>query len=309
MSAILERATFCTNRLLDFASEKELVAQTGHQKASWPAAIAKELVDNAIDAAEEAGTAPKITVTVDRTGITVEDNGPGIPADVVEDIPDFNVRVSSREAYVSPTRGAQGNALKTILAMPFVLDGQRGRVVIEAQGSAHVIDFAVDRIRQQPTVAHHVGLSQTTNGTRIKVEWPDSACSILADAKEQFLQIAGQHPWLNPHLTLTTDWFGERSTAVATNPAWAKWKPSDPTSPHWYTAAHLERLVAGYIAHDADRGRMRTVREFVAEFRGLHGSAKQKAVLGATDMARAPLTRSPTASTSITAQWLTCSPP
>ena len=168
----LERTTFRTSRLLDFASEKELVAQTGHQKDAWPVVILKELVDNAIDAAEEAGIPPVITVTVDRTGITVEDNGPGIPADVVEDILDFSVRVSSREAYVCPTRGAQGNALKTILAMPFVLDGQRGRVEIEARGAQHIIDFGVDRIRQQPTVEHHVGTGNIAIGTRVKVEWP-----------------------------------------------------------------------------------------------------------------------------------------
>ena len=35
---------------------------------------------------------------------------------------------------------------------------------------------------------------------------------------------------------------------------------------------------------------MRTVRELVAEFRGLHGTAKQKAILGSTGLARAPLT-------------------
>ena len=40
---------------------------------------------------------------------------------------DYTVRVSSREAYVSPTRGAQGNALKTIVAMPFVLDEEMGK--------------------------------------------------------------------------------------------------------------------------------------------------------------------------------------
>jgi DNA topoisomerase VI subunit B len=128
MSARLERTTFSTSRLLDFASEKELVAQTGHQRDAWPVVLLKELVDNAIDAAEESGIAPVITVTVNRAGITVEDNGPGIPADVVEAILDFSIRVSSREAYVSPTRGAQGNALKAILAMPFVLDRQHGRV-------------------------------------------------------------------------------------------------------------------------------------------------------------------------------------
>jgi DNA topoisomerase VI subunit B len=287
--ATLERTTFRTSRLLDFASEKELVAQTGHRKDAWAVVILKELVDNAIDAAEEAGTPPAITVTVERTGITVEDNGPGIPPDVVGAILDFSVRVSSREAYVSPTRGAQGNALKTILAMPFVLDGQRGRVEIEARGTKHVIDFAVDRIRQQPVVERHVEPGNAAIGTRIKVEWPDSACSILEEAGGQFLQVASQYAWLNPHLTLTIDWFGERSTEEATDPAWSKWKPSDPTSPHWYTAAHLERLVAGYIADDADRGRMRTVRELVAEFRGLSGTAKQKAVLGTTGLAREPL--------------------
>ena len=44
-------------------------------------------------------------------------------------------------------------------------------------------------------------------------------------------------------------------------------------------AERFERLIAAYVAHDADHGRDRTVREFVAEFRGLSGSAKQKAVL------------------------------
>jgi hypothetical protein len=49
-------------------------------------------------------------------------------------------------------------------------------------------------------------------------------------------------------------------------------------------------FLEGYIAHDTDRGRMRTVRELVTEFRGLSGTAKQKAVLGETGLARDPLT-------------------
>ena len=54
--ATLQRATFRTSRLLDFASEKELTAQVGHSRDAWPVVIAKELLDNSIDAAEEAGT-------------------------------------------------------------------------------------------------------------------------------------------------------------------------------------------------------------------------------------------------------------
>ena len=69
--------------------------------------------------------------------------------------------------------------------------------------------------------------------------------SILENAKGRFLQIAADFTWLNPHLNLSIDWFGETQTIQATDAAWGKWKPSDPTSPHWYQSEHLERLVAG----------------------------------------------------------------
>ncbi len=126
VSPRLDRTTLRTSRLLDFCSRKELIAQTGHQPDAWPLVVLKELLDNACDACEEAEVAPEVTIRVNDEGITVTDNGPGIPPETITDILDFSVRVSSREAYVAPDRGAQGNALKTIVAMPFVLDGERG---------------------------------------------------------------------------------------------------------------------------------------------------------------------------------------
>ena len=124
----LNRETFHTSRVLDFCSQKELVAQTGHEVEAWPAAIVKEATDNSLDACEEAGIAPQITVSVSTgTGeISITDNGPGIPNDTIAGILDYTARVSSREAYCSPARGAQGNALKTLLAMAFALSGDRG---------------------------------------------------------------------------------------------------------------------------------------------------------------------------------------
>jgi hypothetical protein len=285
----LQRATFRTSRLLDFCSQKELTAQTGHPPTEWPLVIVKELVDNALDACEEVGAAPCITVTVNDEGIEVTDNGPGLPVPTVKGVLDYNVRVSSREAYISPTRGAQGNALKTILAMPFVLDGERGRVEIEAENARHIIDFAVDRIRQVPVIEHCTEPAARTVGTAVRVRWPNSPRSILLDAKARFLQIADDFTWLNPHLSLTTDWFGEQTTIEATAPSWEKWRPTEPTSAHWYEPQHLERLIGAYLAHDQDCGRERTCREFVCEFRGFRGSAKQKAVLDATGLTREPL--------------------
>jgi DNA topoisomerase VI subunit B len=138
---------------MDFCSEKELVAQTGHAKSEWPLVVLKELMDNALDACEEARVVPEITVRVGDEGISVSDNGPGIPESTVRDILNFSVRVSSREMYMAPDRGRQGNALKTIVAMPFVLDGQSGHIAISARGVESSITFAVDHIRQEPEIS------------------------------------------------------------------------------------------------------------------------------------------------------------
>lgn len=286
----LERTTFRTSRLLEFCSEKELVNQTGHETAEWPLVILKELVDNALDACEEAGAAPEVMVTVDGAGISVTDNGPGLPVETIEGVLDYAVRASSREAYVAPDRGAQGNALKTILPMPFVLGGgSPGLVAISTGGECHEIAFSVDPIRQEPVVRREVRESFVKNGTEIRVAWPDSACSILTDARQRFLQITEDYTFLNPHLTLTVEWFGESRTTAATDQRWRKWLPSDPTCPHWYEIEHFERLASAYLAHDIDRGADRLVREFIKEFRGLTGSAKQKAVLSEVDLARVRL--------------------
>jgi DNA topoisomerase VI subunit B len=172
----LSRETFRTSRLLDFCSRKELIAQTGHEPAEWPLVILKELVDNALDACEEAGVAPEITITVGQGFIQVGDNGPGLPASTIDGVLDFSVRVSSREAYVAPDRGAQGNALKTLVAMPYVLDGQRGRLEIVAQGVRHDIAIGLDHIRQEPTVQHDKAPAPDVKvGTVVTMTWRRSS--------------------------------------------------------------------------------------------------------------------------------------
>ena len=281
--------TFRTSRLLDFATRRELTAQIGHTPGVWPQVVVKELVDNALDAAEQAETAPRIEVTITESMIEVRDNGPGVSGNVIDDILDFTVRVSSREAYVGPTRGAQGNALKTIMVMPFVLDGNAGMVEVESLGLHYKILFAIDRIAQEPKAEIVRGTSLVRNGTIVRLHWPDSACSILSDARRPISNLLYRFAAFNPHLHLTSRVGEDERAWEPTNTAWKRWRPCDPAPVHWYDAERFERLIAAMLNADRQSGRVRTVRELVAQFRGLSGTAKQKAILAELGLARSSL--------------------
>lgn len=180
----LERTTFKTSRAMDFFSERELVTQTGHSVDEWPFVIVKEAVDNALDACEEADIPPEIEVRADATGITVRDNGPGLPESTLEGALDFTIRTSNREAYVAPDRGAQGNALKTLAPMGWVLDPVHGCFIVEAHGKRRTLTVGADAISQEAVVRQQVEAvesnktqskgdtkGQDSTGTVIRVQW------------------------------------------------------------------------------------------------------------------------------------------
>ena len=55
--------------------------------------------------------------------------------------------------------------------------------------------------------------------------------------------------------------------------------------------AELERLAGAFLSHDRERNTVRVLRDFLAQFDGLAGTAKRKAVLDAVGLQRAPLER------------------
>jgi len=289
----LQRVAFTTSRLAEFCGAKELTAQTGHEPGEWPLVLVKEVIDNALDACEEAEIAPEISIEV-STGpgeIVISDNGPGLPVKTLGNVLDYTVRVSSREAYVSSSRGQQGNALKCIIAMPFALDGTRGDTVIESQGQAHRIVFEMDPVRREPKVMREIAPSNVQTGTRITMHWPEKACHLLAAAEHRFVQTVCNFTTFNPHLTIRARWNGEEFLDLAaTDRQWRKWRTCDPTSAHWYGVEQFERYMAAHIARDQDQGRSgRTTRDFIAELRGLARSGKQRIVLAETGTSGVPL--------------------
>jgi hypothetical protein len=201
----LTRVAFKISRLMEFCSDRELQNQTGHSIYDWPLVVGKEVVDNALDACEEAEVAPDITVIVGPGTIIIQNNAGGIDSETIESILDYTIRVSSREAYVSPTRGAQGNALKTILAMGYVLDRKIGSdasaagvTIIETRGVRHQIEFRVDHINNQPKIIQTTAASPVTAGTKLAIKWPPKD-DLLAYAEDRFKQLIESYVWFNPH--------------------------------------------------------------------------------------------------------------
>lgn len=279
MIAPLNRQAFEQSRLLEFFTEKELALQIGRGRSGWAVALIKELIDNGLDACESTGVNPVIDVTVENDLITVRDNGPGIQQTIIEKALDYSIRVSTNSAYVSPTRGQLGNALKCVWAAPFVVHGKHGRVEVEAHGQRHIIDVRLDHIRQEPVISHAVETSTVKNGTFFKLHWHDSACLLSEDGEPDFYRstasLVSHFSALNPHASFS---FNEKTRSRTGD--LAKWNPSDPTSPHWYTKERLRDLIAAHIA----RGDDMPVRDFIAQFRGLSSTQKRKDVLELVDL-------------------------
>jgi DNA topoisomerase-6 subunit B len=163
---------------MDFFTESELSTQIGYYKRFWPYALLRELIDNALDACEQAGVAPDIRVELGADTLTLQDNGPGIPLSTLKGSLNYLVKVSDKSYYVSPTRGRLGNALKTVWAAPFVAVGEQGWVEITTGGVTHQVKVHMDRIAQEPILVHTHAPTRppfVQTGTRITLHWPGIA--------------------------------------------------------------------------------------------------------------------------------------
>jgi hypothetical protein len=289
MPQTLERTTFETSRAAEYFTARELQAQTGQPRERFAAVAVKELADNGIDSAETAGIAPVIAIELTGEdgllGIAVEDNGQGITPETVRRILNFGTRTSDKAAYRSPTRGAQGNALKTVLGLPCAL-GVRGPVVIEAHGVQHRITAWVDPAGELRLEYAQAAIPPKP-GTRVSLVLPDEG------------QVLSPHWWgqgfalFNPHTSVKIcshrpgsqhahrgggdggDFY--QATVSFPNP-WRKFLPSDASSAWWYEAPDLTRLVFSHIAEARRGGKDLLLRDFVKQFRNLSANAKAKAV-------------------------------
>jgi DNA topoisomerase VI subunit B len=280
---VLRRETFVQSRAAEFFQLQSLQAQTGQPADKLDAVVVKELMDNALDAAESVDGHPEISLTVggddQRVVITVTDNGPGMAPELIDQVLDFSVLVSDKAAYRSPTRGLQGNALKTIIGIPTAL-GSHDPVIIESRGIRHTIAPSIDPAGEVH-IDHAQAETEVTPGTVITVTVPLH----LMDTQRWAQAFA----LVNPHAQITTylGHYGEPPKVDSYKPTvgddWSKPLPTDPTSAHWYTTEDLERLVFAHVNRAKRGGRDLPIGEFVRSFLGLSSTVKAKKVCAEVD--------------------------
>ena len=184
----------------------------------------KEAVDNSLDACEEAGILPEITVEVRDLGfeaasdkgrdakgeltkgegrfvVVVEDNGPGI---VKAQVPKIfgKLLYGSKFHRLKQARGQQGIGISAAAMYGQLTTGQPIRVVSRTgKGKpAHAFDIQIDTRKNNPVVTRDDQLADwhLAHGTRVELE-------IVANwqAGQKFVNRYVEHTALaNPHATL-----------------------------------------------------------------------------------------------------------
>jgi len=292
MSAKLERTTFSASRAAEYFDARQLSTLTGTPTNEFANVVLKELVDNSLDACETAGVPPEITIEVSEDGtaserwseagairITVSDNGPGIPSEVVRRLLDYEVRVSDKAAYRSPTRGAQGNALKTVIGIPYAIGSREPVIVVAGDGIRHAIRPSVDPAGNVRIDHEESNGMPWTVGTSVEVPILDGVHYHQAFHPRHWVRSFAA---FNPHATFryldNRDGSEEPEIYKSTQDGIKKYVPSEPTSPHWYSTESLNVLVFSHIAHSRAGGKDLPLGTFVRQFAGLTSTAKAKAV-------------------------------
>jgi len=256
-------------REFDYLQLHWLEKTTGRPSHDWDLYIIKELLDNALDADEHRtrkyDEVVELTMSIDLhyRHINVLDihsldiavsSGTPFPTDLLTDVFDLTVYTSDKSLYNYPSRGQQGNALKTILGIPYALHhfgygdyaNIRKPLVIETNNQAYVIALEIDEAHQQAHLSslQPASLNSPRDGTCVRA-------GIDRFVQEQPRTLKDLYTWaqrfalLNPHIAFY--WhvrIGDQETYwnFPADPTWDSLF-ADTAPVHWYEYTQLRELL------------------------------------------------------------------
>jgi len=186
-----------------FTKNRHLLGFDNPQKALLTAV--KEAVDNSLDACEEAGILPELTIEIaeiaeSRYRIAVEDNGPGI---VRLEIPKIfgKLLYGSKFHRLKQQRGQQGIGISAAGMYGQITTGRPVRILsrIGPRKPAHLFEIAIDTQKNAPVVLRDEETDwERPHGTRVEIEIE----AIYKKGRRSVDDYVEQTVLANPHATV-----------------------------------------------------------------------------------------------------------
>ncbi len=121
--------------------------------------IVKELVDNSLDACEDARILPEIKIKIsqiaeDRFKIRVEDNGPGI---IAEKLPFAfgKLLYGTKFHRLRQSRGTQGIGASGAILYSQLTTGKPTKIICSTGKEKHIFELMIDVVKNEPQVISH----------------------------------------------------------------------------------------------------------------------------------------------------------
>ena len=186
-----------------FAKNRHLLGFDNPRKALLTAI--KEGVDNSLDACEEAGILPEVSVVVtqqkeDRFRVSVTDNGPGI---VKAQIPSIfgKLLYGSKFHHLRMARGQQGIGISAAGMYGLLTTGEPIRITSRtgARAKCHYYEIQIDTTRNRPEIIKEEEVTgEFEHGTRVEIDL-EARYAKGRQSVDEYLQ---QTAIANPHVTL-----------------------------------------------------------------------------------------------------------
>lgn len=186
-----------------FAKNRHLLGFDNKRKSL--STTIKEAVDNSLDACEEAGFLPEISVEIidmgnDRFRVIIEDNGPGI---VKKQIPNIFAKLlyGSKFHKLSQSRGQQGIGISASVMYAQLTTGRPAKITSKTspEKSAHYYELTIDMQKNKPEILKDEEIDWIKErGTRIELDLEGSYQKGQQSVDEYLKQTA----ITNPHATI-----------------------------------------------------------------------------------------------------------
>lgn len=187
-----------------FAKNRHLLGFDNKRKALLT--TVKEAVDNSLDACEEAGILPDITVVIrqtdqDRFQVTVRDNGPGI---VKAQIPNVfgKLLYGSKFHRLKMSRGQQGIGISAAGMYGLITTGKPIRIIsrTSSRSQAHLYKLAIDTKKNRPDIiADETVEVEWKHGTEVVIEL-EASYNKGRQSVDEYLELTAI---ANPHAQFT----------------------------------------------------------------------------------------------------------